>query len=449
MKPILLKNARIVDPSRNIDEVGHVIIAEGKILAAGNEVRNQGMPDEADIINLKGKAIFPGLVDARVFVGEPGAEHRETIASASYAAATGGITSFIMMPDTQPVIDNVALVEFVLQTAKEAALVNIYPTASLTSGMNGKQITEFGLLKEVGAIALSEGKKTIHNANLMRLAMTYARDFDMPIIHETQDAELSAHGVMNAGLMASWLGLSGIPREAEVIPLERDLRLATLTGAQYHASQISTAMSVQAIGYAKEKTKNVSAGVSINHLTLNENDIGEYRTFFRLSPPLRAEEDRIAMVNALRDGIVDIIVSSHDPQGADTKRLPFSDAQPGATGLETLLAAALRLYHNGLIPLTRLIDSLSTKPAKIFGLDAGTLKPGASADLIIVDLHEPWILKVDRLNSCSKNSPFENIHFQGRVLATMVKGKIVFYSHGLENIKNASLSYKKYQGNKV
>ncbi|RCL02632.1 MAG: dihydroorotase [Candidatus Tokpelaia sp. JSC188] len=430
MKPIVLENARIVDPSRNIDEMGSVIMASGKIIASGASARNQGIPDTANVINLKGKAIFPGLVDARVFVGEPGAEHRETIASASYAAAVGGITSFIMMPDTYPVIDNVALVEFILRTAKEMASVNIYPAASLTRGMAGLEISEFGLLREGGAVAFTEGKKTIANANIMRQAMTYARDFDMPIMHETQEADLIDNGVMNAGLIATYLGLPGILREAEVIPLERDLRLAELTGVRYHAAQLSTNMSAQAICCAKERMFGISAGVSINHLSLNENDVGEYRTFFRLLPPLRAEEDRVAMVKALRDGVIDIIVSSHDPQDVDTKHLPFADAQPGAIGLETLLAAALRLYHDGSIPLKRLIESLSTRPAQLFGLDAGTLKPGAMADLIIVDLDTPWILELDMLHSRSKNSTFEKVGFQGRVMTTIVAGKVV-YSSGL------------------
>jgi len=436
MKPVVLENARVVDPSRNLDETGSVIIIAGKITASGAKARNQGIPGAADVIDLEGKAVFPGLVDARVFVGEPGAEHRETIASASCAAAAGGVTSFIMMPDTHPVIDNVALVEFISRTAKETAFVNLYPAASLTYGMAGKEITEFGLLSEVGAIAFTEGKKTIANANVMYQAMTYARDFDMPIMHETQDADLTGNGVMNAGLVASWLGLAGIPREAEVIPLERDLRLAALTGARYHAAQLSTAMSAKAIRYAKEEgIAQISAGVSINHLALNENDIGEYRTFFRLSPPLRAEKDRAAMIAALRDGVIDIIVSSHDPQGTDTKRLPFADAQAGAIGLETLLAAALRLYHDNLIPLKRLVEALSTRPAQLFGLDAGTLKPGAKADLVIVDLDEPWVLESDMLHSRSRNSTFEKARFQGRVITTMVAGKPV-YSSGLNGIPN-------------
>ncbi|ENN93587.1 dihydroorotase [Bartonella bovis] len=425
-KPMVFQNARIVDPSRTIDEIGTVIIENGLITAAGKEALNQGTPEDAEIIDAQNKVILPGLVDARVFVGEPGAEHRETIASASQSAAAGGITSFLMMPDTQPVIDNVALVEFITRTAHETSLVNIYPVAAITQGLGGQEIAEFGLLKNAGAVAFSEGKKTLQNSAVMRRAMTYARDFDVTLIHETQDKDLTGQGVMNESLLASWLGLCGIPREAEVIPLERDLRLATLTQARYHAAQISTAMSADAIRLAKQNNTKISAGVSINHLSLNENDIGEYHTFFRLMPPLRAEEDRIAMIEAIKDGTVDIIVSSHDPQDVDTKRLPFQDAQAGAIGMETLLSVALLLYHNEMISLLRLTELLSTAPAKLFGLNAGTLVKGANADLILVDLDEPWILSSDMLHSRSKNTPFENTHFQGRVVQTLVKGQLVF-----------------------
>ena len=256
--------------------------------------------------------------------------------------------------------------------------------------------------------------------------MTYARDFDALIACETNDPHLGATGVMNEGLFASWLGLSGIPREAEVLPLDRDLRLAALTGTRYHAAKISTALSAEAIARAKQSYANVTAAVSINNLSLNENDIGEYRTFFRLSPPLRHEDDRQAMIEALRDGTIDVIVSSHDPQDVDTKRLPFADAEAGAIGLETLLAAALRLHHDGSVPLLRILDSLSTKPAAIYGLDAGTLKPGAKADLAVVDLDAPWVVDERKIISRSKNSCFEGTRFQGMVLQTMVAGRTVF-----------------------
>ncbi|PIT68718.1 dihydroorotase [Bartonella tribocorum] len=426
IKPLVFQKARIIDPSRAIDEIGTVIVENGRIIAAGKEALNQGIPEGAEVINAQNKAILPGLVDARVFVGELGNENRETIASASQAAAAGGITSFLMMPDTHLVIDNIALVQFIKRTAGEMSSVSIYPVAAITQGFNGQEITEFGLLKDAGAVAFSEGKKTLQNSSVMRRAMTYAGDFDVPLIHETQDKDLTGQGVMNEGLLASWLGLSGIPREAEVIPLERDLRLAALTQTRYHAAQISTALSADALRLGKKRSEKISAGVSINHLSLNENDIGEYQTSFRLTPPLRTEEDRIALIEAIKDGTIDVIVSSHDPQGIDTKHLPFNDAAAGAIGMETLLSAALRLYHDESLSLLRITELLSTAPAKLFGIDAGTLKKGAYADLIVVDLEEPWVVSTDKLYSRSKNTPFENARFQGRVLQTFVKGKSIF-----------------------
>ena len=425
MSITVFQNARIVDPSRSLDETGTVIIDGAKIVAAGADARNQGVPDGADVIDCTGRTIMPGLVDARVHIGEPGAEHRETIASASVAAAAGGVTSIVMMPDTDPVIDDVALVEFVLRTARDTAIVNVFPAAAITRGLEGREMTEFGLLRQAGAVAFTEGRRTIASPLTMRRALTYARDFGAVIDHVTQDPDLSSSGVMNEGLFASWLGLPGIPREAEAIPLERDLMLARLTRGNYHAAKISTAMSVAAVARAKADGAAVTAGASIASLSLNEHDVGEYRTFFRLTPPLRAEDDRLAMVEALRDGTVDILVSSHDPQDVDTKRLPFADAAPGAIGLETLLAAALRLHHNDEVPLTRIVDALSTAPAKRFGLTGGTLKPGAAADLIVVDLDEPWVVREQDIRSRSKNTCFEGARLQGRVLQTVVAGRTV------------------------
>ncbi|NWJ22934.1 dihydroorotase [Rhizobium sp. RM] len=422
---IVLNNLRIIDPSRNLDETGSIVIgSDGTILAAGKDARNQGAPEGATVRDCKGLLAVPGLVDARVFVGEPGAEHRETIESASRAAAAGGVTSMIVMPDTDPVIDEIALVEFVKKTARDKALVNVHPAAALTKGLNGEEMTEFGMLKEAGAVAFTNGRKGLYDTLVLRRAMTYARELGAVIALETRDKYIG-NGDMNEGLFASWLGLPGIPKEAEIIPLERDLRIAGLTRALYHAAKISVPESAEAIKLARSRGVQATCGISINHLTLNENDIGEYRTFFKLSPPLRAEDDRKAMVEALKDGTIDIIVSSHDPQDVDTKRLPFSDAASGAVGLETMLAAALRLHHSGEVPLMRLIDALSTRPAKIFGLDAGTLKAGAKADITLVDLDEPWLVAKEQLVSKSKNTPFEDARFSGRAVATYVAGKQV------------------------
>ena len=425
MSHTVLQNLRIIDPSRNLDETGTIVIGDdGRILAAGSQAQNQGTPDGATVRDCKGLVATPGLVDARVYVGEPGAEHRETIESASRAAAAGGVTSFIMMPDTNPVLDDIALVEFVQNTARDKAIVNVHPAAALTKGLAGQEMTEIGLLQGAGAVAFTNGRQGLSDTLLLRRAMTYARELDAVISLELREKYLG-NGVMNEGLFASWLGLSGVPKEAELIPLERDLRIAALTRAKYHAAKISVPESAEAVRVARERGAQVTCGISINHLSLNENDIGEYRTFFKLSPPLRTEDDRFAMVEALANGTLDIIVSSHDPQDVDTKRLPFADAADGAIGLETMLAAALRLHHSGQVPLMRLIDAMSTRPAQIFGLDAGTLKPGARADITLIDLDEPWLVSKDMLLSRSKNTPFEDARFSGRSVATYVGGKCV------------------------
>ena len=426
MSVTVFSHARIVDPSRGVDEIGALIVDGRHILAAGRDALNQGAPDGAAIVDCRGKTIIPGLVDSRVFIGEPGGEHRETLASAGLAAAAGGVTSVIMMPDTDPVIDDIALVEHVLRAARATSLVNVFPAAAITRRMAGEEMTEYGLLREAGAVAFTDGRHTIASAAVMRRALTYARDFGAVIAHETQDAALTGAGVMNEGLYASWLGLGGIPCEAETIPLERDLLLARLTRGRYHAAKISAAISARAVARAKADGADVTAAVSINNLSLNENDVGEYRTFFRLSPPLRAEDDRLAMIEAVRDGTIDVIVSSHDPQDVDAKRLPFADAESGAIGLETLLGAALRLHHNGDIPLLRLVEVLSTAPAKLFGLPGGTLRPGALADLAIVDLDEPWIVREADIRSRSKNTCFEGARLQGKVLQTLVAGRTVY-----------------------
>ncbi|MAY63816.1 MAG: dihydroorotase [Rhizobiales bacterium] len=425
MNRTILTNARIVDPSQDMDEMGAVVIEDGKIAAIGANAAN-ALPSDAAIEDLDGKLVIPGLIDTCVHIGEPGGEHRETIASASKAAAAGGVTGLVMMPDTDPVIDDVALVDFVQRAARDEAIVSIYPAAALTKGLDGEQMTEFGLLLDAGAKMLTNGRRTVKNTLVMRRAMTYARDFGAVVACSTQDSYLSGGGVMNEGLFASWLGLSGIPREAEIIPLERDLRLAALTRARYHALKLSVPESADAIRAAKAAGHAVTAGISINHLTLNETDIGEYRTFFRLSPPLRTEDDRVAMVEALADGTIDIISSAHDPQDVDTKRLPFADAENGAIGLETLLAAALRLHHSGDVSLSRLVDAMSCRPAEVFGLPGGTLRPGSRADIAVVDIDYPWVLSKDDIVSRSKNTAFEDARFSGKVLQTLVAGASVY-----------------------
>ncbi|MCV0425154.1 MAG: dihydroorotase [Roseibium sp.] len=424
-KPLVLSNARVIDPSRDLDAPGSVIIADGTIMAAGPEAANEGAPYGAEIVDCKGAVACPGLIDICVSVGEPGAEHRETLASASQAAAAGGVTTICTMPDTDPVIDDPALVDFIQRRARDTASVNVLPLAALTKGLEGKEMAEIGLLKEAGAIAFTNGHKSVKNAQVMRRMMAYARDFDALIIHHTEDPDL-AGGVMNAGLNASWKGLSGVPREAEIIMLERDLRLVGMSKGKYHANLISTSDSADVIRVGKKRGLDITAGVSINHLTHNENDIGAYRTFFKMSPPLRNEDDRQAMIAAVADGTIDIICSNHDPQDVETKRHPWAEAEDGAIGLETLLAAALRLFHSEQVDLVTLLASMTCRPADRLGLESGRLTKGAPADVIVFDPDRPWVLEKNAIRSRSKNSPFEDARFSGRVLQTVVAGKTVY-----------------------
>ncbi len=423
--PVLFDNARIVDPSRGIDGLGALLVEDGVIRAAGPDGRGQGAPDGAEIVDLAGKCIVPGLVDMRVFVGEPGGEHRETLETASHAAAAGGVTTIVTMPDTNPIIDDPALVDFVLRRARDTAIVRIHPMAAITKGMEGHELSEFGLLKDAGAVAFTEGRTSVASSQVMRNALTYARDFSAMIVHHIEDKALASAGVMNEGETATRLGLAGIPREAETIMLDRDLRLAGLTGGHYHAAQVSCEQALWSLRRARDEGLNVTASVSINHLTLNEIDVGSYRTFFKLSPPLRSEDDRLAMVSALADGTIDVVVSAHDPQDVEGKRQPFAEAADGAIGLETLFAAGLRLVHDESLTLTRLVDAMSTRPAALLGLDAGTLKPGAPADFAIVDLERPWIVAEEDLRSRSRNTAFEGARLTGKVLQTWLAGRMI------------------------
>ncbi|MEP1207953.1 MAG: dihydroorotase [Rhizobiaceae bacterium] len=425
----LFTNARIIDPDQNLDIHGDLLVTRGRIEAIGKSLPRDNLKKSCKIIDCKGLVLAPGLVDARVFIGEPGGEHRETIKSASRAAASGGVTSMVMMPDTDPVIDNAALVEFVRQTAREKSRVRILPSAALSKGQRGQEMTEIGLLNDAGAVAFTDGRKTVDSAQMMRRALTYAGDFGALIMAATRDASLGG-GVMNAGLNATRMGLPGIPREAEIIPLERDMRLVAMTRGRYHASTISTSDSVDVISRARDSKLDVSAGIAVANLALNDNDIGSYRTFFRVSPPLRSEDDRQAMIDGVRSGKIDMICSNHDPHDVDTKRLPFAEAADGAIGLESLLAASLRLYHTDDVPLIRILHCLSTAPAKRLGLKSGTLAIGAPADMILMDPDMPWILKEEELRSRSRNTAFEGARFQGRVLKTIVEGRTVFSRDG-------------------
>ncbi|WP_316861645.1 dihydroorotase [uncultured Cohaesibacter sp.] len=421
-----LTNLHLIDPSAGLDEKGAILVEDGKIKAIGANVAGQ-LPEDILRVDGGGKIAAPGLVDMHVTTGEPGAEHRETLRSASHAAAAGGVTTMACMPDTDPVIDDIALVDFIKRRARDTARVHVKPYAAMTRGLEGKEMTEIGLMLEAGAVALSNGRKAITNAQIMRRVMTYANDFGALIVHHPEDPDLVGNGVMNLGETSTRLGLPGIPSEAETIMVARDTRLAQLTGCRYHAGQISCAESLDIIRRAKDKGLDVTCGVSINHLTLNENDIGLYRTFYKMSPPLRTEDERLAMIEGVADGTIDVIVSAHDPQDVDTKRHPFAECADGAVGLETMLSASMRLVHDNQLSMTQVIKALSTTPASLLGLDAGSLKPGMPADIIIFDPDLPWVMRRDMLKSRSKNTAFHKSKLSGKVLQTYVDGQQVYH----------------------
>jgi dihydroorotase len=428
-----LLNARLIDPATGLDQKGGVLITNGKIADVGPEVTAASVGDRR-VIDCGGHVLAPGLVDMLVFSGEPGHEHRETLSTTSRAAAAGGVTAIICMPNTEPVIDDVALVDFIMRRARDTAQVNVHPMAAMTKGLLSGEMTEIGLLREAGAIAFTNGKTSLANAKMMRNVLAYAKDFGALIIHHLEEPSLAQDGVMNEGEVATRLGLPGIPREAETIMLERDLRLAQLTGGRYHAGQISCRASLDIIHSAKARGLPVTCGVSINHLTLNENDIGHYRTFFKMRPPLRSEDDRRAMVEGIASGDIDVIVSAHDPQDADGKRRPFAEAADGAIGVETLLSVALRLYHDGSVDLVTLLRALTANPARLLELPSGRLAKGAPADLVLIDLNTPFVVSPELLRTRSKNTPFDEARLQGRALMTLVAGRPVYnYSDGRGN----------------
>jgi dihydroorotase len=425
-RPILLTNARIIDPSRDLDLDGDLLIADGVIRDAKRGIGAAGVPEGTEVVDCRGKVAAPGLIDMRAFVGEPGAEYRETFASASQAAAAGGVTTIVSQPDTSPAIDEPAMVDFVLRRARDTAIVHVHPMAALTKGIKGNEMTEIGLLKAAGAVAFTDGAKSVTNAQVMRRALVYARDFDALIVHFTEDPDLVGEGVMNEGEFAARLGLIGVPKAAETVMLERDLRLVALAQGRYHAASITCADSLEVLRRAKDAGLMVTAAASINHLTLNEIDVGSYRTFCKLAPPLRAEADRTALVAALASGLIDAVMSDHDPQDVETKRLPFAEAAPGAIGIETMLAASLRLVHSGDITLPALLKAMSTRPAELLGLPGGTLRPGSPADVVVFDPDTPWVLDRAELKSKCKNTPFDEARLQGRVTRTIVSGRTVY-----------------------
>ena len=426
MKKKYFINANIIDPKNSINENGGLIInEEGKIEAIGKKVNTNNLPSREKPIDLKGKHILPGLVDMRVFVGEPGYEYKENFRTLSEAALAGGVTSVVTMPNTNPVIDDVSIVDFLKRRGRDKSKINIFPCASLTENLEGKNMTEFGLLQSKGIIAFTDGLKTIQNTRLMTRIMNSAFDLDSLIMQHAEDYELSKNGMMNSGIIATKLGLSGIPAVAEKIIIERDLTLLETIKCRYHISQLSSSRSVQTIRERKDKVK-FTSGVSINNLSLNENDIGDFRTFLKLSPPLRTEEDRLSLVQAIKDEIIDVIVSDHKPEDEESKRLTFGQAATGASGIETLLSLCLELYHNGSVKLETIVKTLTSNPAKILKINKGNLSIGNDADFCIVDIDKPWIVKKENLISKSKNTAIEGKKLQGKVTNTFVNGVELF-----------------------
>tara|TARA_B100000959_G_scaffold223446_1_gene236798 strand:+ start:1247 stop:2617 length:1371 start_codon:yes stop_codon:yes gene_type:complete len=421
-------NARLIDPASGLDAPGGLLSEDGLIADFGSGLFADGAPENAETIDCRGRVLAPGLVDMRVRLRDPGHEHRE----ATVSAAAGGITTIIVLPNTDPVIDSVALVEFIGRRAGEAGLINIYPMAALTQGLEGKEITEMGLMSEAGAVAFGDGISSIDDSLVMRRALSYASSFGLLIVQRPEDNSLASDGVMNEGEIATRLGLAGIPNAAETICLERDIRLLELTGGRYHASLLSTADSVDVVRRAKARGLNVTCDTAPPYFALNEIAVGDYRTFARLSPPLRCEEDRRAVVEGIEDGTIDAIVSDHAPHHQDSKRQPFAQAESGAVGLETLLAVALDLTRESSLPLSGMLGKVTCVPADILGLDTGRLRKGTAADLVIFDADAPWKIDADQLLSKSKNTPFDGKLTQGRVVRSVISGHTVFHASDLD-----------------
>lgn len=419
-------NARLVDPASGLDAPGAMLIEDGRVRDVGPRVFHDGAPGDAEIVDCGAHVLAPGLVDMRVFTGEPGSEHRETLESASRAAAAGGVTTMVVMPNTEPVIDEPSLVDFIRRRAAATARVHVLPMAALTRRLAGETMTEIGLLMEAGAAAFTDGDRTVANARVMRRALAYARTFGALVVGHAEDPDLSDGSAMNEGEFATRLGIPAAPAAAEAMIVERDLRLVELTGARYHFGQISTRGALDAIAGAKARGLAVTCAVSAHHLTLNELDVGAYLTFRKVKPPLRCEADRAAMVEGVASGVIDVVVSSHDPQAADTKRQTFAQAAFGAVGLETLLPATLQLHHNGAAGLLRVLETVTAAPARILGLSSGVLARDAPADLVVFDPDESFSVDPARLHSRARNTPFEGRTFEGRVLRTYVDGTCVY-----------------------
>ncbi|WP_347140476.1 dihydroorotase [Paracoccus sp. SSK6] len=420
MTATLFTNARLIDPEAQTDTLGSLLVRDGVI-----EGIDADAPEGATVIDCNGRVLAPGIIDWGVKIGEPGERHKESFRSAGLAAAAGGVTTIVARPDTMPPIDTPESLEFVTRRAGDAA-VNIRHMAALTKAREGREMVEIGFLTDAGAVAFTDGVRQVADTRLLSRCMTYARGLGALIVGHPQDAGLSRGAAATSGKFASIYGIPAVSPMAEVIGLDRDLALVAMTGCRWHADQITTARALPALRRARDAGLDVTAGISIHHLTLNEYDVGDYRTFFRFTPPLRSEDDRLAMVQAVAEGVIDVIASFHTPQDEESKRLPFEAAAPGAVGLQTLLPAAMRLYHQGGLSLPQLWRAMSLNPAKRLGLPGGRLTPGAPADLVLFDPDAPFVLDRFRLLSKSKNTPFDGARMEGRVIGTWVAGRRVF-----------------------
>ena len=427
MKEKIFINARIIDPSQKMDEKGSLILdKKGKVKAIGKNVKKSDAESSAEIFDIKGNVLIPGIVDMKAFVGEPGYEYKENFRTLSQAALAGGVTSIVTMPNTKPIIDNVSMVDFIIRRGRDKAAVNLFPCASITKQAEGKLMTEFGLLSLRGIIGFSDVNKTVQNTELMARIMDYASDIGVLIMQHAEDYELSKNSCINDGEIATRLGLEGVSQIAEKIIIERDLSLLSEYPCRYHINQISSKKSLEVIKKNKSNGKKFSVGVSINNLSLNENDIGEFKTFLKLSPPLRLEEDRLSLVQGIKENLIDVIVSDHIPEDEESKRLPFSQAATGAIGIETLLPLALEMHHNESLPLNKIIETLTINPAKILQINKGTLAKGSDGDICVLDLDAPWVVKAEKLKSKSKNTAIEGRKLQGKILMTFLNGELVF-----------------------
>ncbi len=422
-------NARVIDPASGVDHPasasGGVLTDGTKIVAMGPDIFNGGRPDDAEIVDCGGAVLAPGLVDMRVDFCEPGNEHKEDIESGSRAAAAGGVTAVVTLPDTEPAIDDASVLEFVARRARDVKLVKVFGYATVTRGGNSDEIVEMGLLREAGAVAFTDGRRAVANAKTLSRALKYALAFDTLIVQHAEEPSLSAGGVMQSGELSTRLGLPGIPREAETIMLDRDLTLVKMTGGRYHAAHVSTAEGVERIRAAKAAGLRVTCDTAPPYFALNELAVGEYRTFAKLSPPLHSEDDRQAIVAGLADGTIDCIASDHFPQDQEAKRLPFELAESGSSGLESLLALTLELVHNGHLSLIDALAKVTSAPSALLKLPTGRLYAGAPADLVIFDPDKPARIEPDSFVSKSKNSPFDGRLVQGQVIRTVVDGRTI------------------------